>query len=150
MAACLFAAALFTITSCKKSSSSSTTAGTGKPFYCKLNGTAFEPSGGGKYQALSGMFTGIQIIGDGGFVTTIEIYVPSDAVGTYSLSPTGASNFATVYVNSSNREYLSTSGEVKITKSGGNKISGTFHYSAADSTGTMSVTEGEFNDISKI
>ncbi len=147
-AAFLLAATIFSISSCKKSSS--TTTGTGKPFYCKLDGVDFTPSGGGKYQTLSGSIPGIQIIGDGGMVTTIEIYVPSDAVGTYDLNHTGTSNFATVYVNASNREYLSTSGEVKITKSGGGKISGTFKYSAADSAGTISVTAGEFNDISKI
>ncbi len=148
-AALLLAATIFSISSCKKSSSSTTT-GTGKPFYCKLDGVDFTPSGGGKYQTLSGAIPGIQIIGDGGMVTTIEIYVPSDAVGTYDLNHAGASNFATVYVNASNREYLSTSGEVKITKSGGGKISGTFKYSAADSAGTMNVTVGEFNDIPKI
>lgn len=148
-AAFLLAATIFSISSCKKSSSTTTT-GTGKPFYCKLDGVDFTPSGGGKYQTLSGTIPGIQIIGDGGMVTTIEIYVPSDAVGTYDLNHAGASNFASVYVNASGREYLSTSGEVKITKSGGGKISGTFKYNASDASGSISVTNGEFNDIAKL
>lgn len=142
-------ATLFYQCGCTKSSSSSSTTGSGKAFYCKIDGTDYTPAGGGRWQTLSGAIPGIQIIGDTSF-TTMEIYVPSDAVGTYDLNHTGASNFATVYVNASNREFLSTGGEVKITKSAGGKISGTFHFSAADSAGTMTITSGEFNDIPKI
>lgn len=145
-AAIIFAVAALTITGCKKSSS--TSVGTGKSFYMKLDGTEFTPAGGGRYYALTGSIPGIQIVGDTSYMT-IEIYVPSDAVGTYNLDHTGSSNFASVFVNAGSKVYLSTSGEVKITKSAGGKISGTFHYAATGTSGTVNVTDGEFNDIPK-
>lgn len=146
MTAFLFAATLFTIASCKKSSSSPS--GTGKSFYMKLDGTEFTPAGGGRYYALTGSIPGIQIVGDTSYMT-IEIYVNSDAVGTYNLDHSGGSNFGSVFVNAGSKIYLSTSGEVKITKSAGGKISGTFHYTATGTSGTVNVTDGEFNDIPK-
>ncbi len=147
LAVLIFAAVLFSFACCTKKSSTSPS-GTGKSFYCKLDGTDFTPAGGGRYYSLTGSIPGIQIVGDTTF-TTIEIYVSSDAVGTYNLDNTGGSNFGSVYINAGNKTYLSTSGEVKITKSDGSKISGTFHYSATGTSGTTAVTDGEFNDILK-
>lgn len=135
--------------SCKKTTTTApATTGTGKPFYCKIDGTVYEPSGGGRYYVISGGPT-IQIVGDNA-ATTIEVRVTNSAVGTYAITGSGAgNNYGSVYINSSGREYISTTGEVKITKSDGAKMSGTFQFSAADSAGTVNVTVGEFNDIPK-
>lgn len=143
----MFTALLCSFACCTKKSST-TPSGTGKSFFCKLDGTDFTPAGGGRYYALTGSIPGIQIVGDTTF-TTLEIYVPSDAVGTYNLDHAGSSNFGSVFINAGGKVYLSTSGEVKITKSSGGKISGTFHYSATGTSGTTEVTDGEFNDILK-
>jgi len=138
--------ALFGLTCCNKKKDD-TSGGTGKSFYVKLDGTAFEPAGGGRYYAVSSG-SGYQVVGDDAN-TTIEIYISSVAVGTYSLGATGTSNFASVYYTAGSKVYTSTSGEVKITKSAGDKISGTFKYTATGTTGTVQVTAGEFNDITK-
>ncbi len=134
-----------TISSCKKTNNSPTA--TGKPFYCKIDGTEYIPAGGGRYYNLSGAIPGIQIVGDTTY-ETLEIYVSSANTGTYTLGTSGnGSNFASVYVNAGNKVYVSTTGEVKITKSANSKISGTFHYSATGTSGNTEVTDGEFNDI---
>ncbi|MCW3121293.1 MAG: hypothetical protein JWQ38_785 [Flavipsychrobacter sp.] len=133
---------------CKKSSSTTTTpSGTGKPFYCKLDGTAYIPAGGGRFYNVSSG-TGIQIVGDDA-TTTIELHLTAVATGSYALGVNTTPNFASVYYNAGGKEYVSTTGEVKITKSDGTKISGTFHYTATGTAGNVEVTDGEFNDIVK-
>lgn len=141
--AILFVIALTGLFACKKSKTT-TPSGTGKAFYCKLDGTAFEPGTGRYYSVSTG---GIQIVGDNS-ATTLEIRLSSDAVGTYALAGNTTANFGSVYYTASG-ERVSTEGEAKITKSDGTKISGTFHYKATGPAGTVEVTDGEFNDIMK-
>jgi len=143
----VLATALVCLQGCKKKDDNPSPSLTGKPFYCKIDGTDFIPAGGGRYHALNGGgLTGFQIVGDTTF-TTLELYTPSVAVGTYDLNHTSTNDFAGVYINAGSKAYVSTSGELKITKSDGTKISGTFHYTATGSSGTVNVTDGEFNDI---
>ena len=145
-------AVLLLATACKKdnNNNNNNNSGTGKPFYCKLNGTEFIPGGGGRFY-ITPMNT-IQIVGDTTF-TTIEIYVSKSDVGEYTLAsgtPSASNNIASVYINDGNKAYISTSGKVKITKSDGSKISGTFQYDAKDASGNvMHVTDGAFNGIEK-
>ena len=131
---------------CKKSSTSpSGTSGTGKTFYCKLNGKEFETANGRFYKTPIGDGS-IQIVGDTTF-TTIEIYLPKPDAGTYALKNTVPEQ-GTVFINDGSKLYKSESGEVKVTKSDGSTMSGTFKYTAKSTAGeTMEVTEGEFNNI---
>lgn len=149
--AAIIAIAFMGLFSCKKSSSTSTTptsTATGKLFYCKIGGgNSFAPSGA-RYLAIP---TGFMIVGDNAD-TTLEIHLSSDAVGTYTLTNNTSGEFGSVYYNSPTRAYVSTAGEVKITKSSGGLISGTFHYTTSgtgSTTGTVEVTDGEFNDLPK-
>ncbi len=136
--------------SCKKTTTSTpTTTGTGKPFYCKIDGTAYEPAGGGRYYTVGSGPT-IQIVGDDPTTTTMEMYLTNSTVGTYPLTAFGAgNNSGSVFFNAGSKIYESTTGEVKITKSDGTKMSGTFHFTATGTSGTVEVTVGEFNDIPK-
>ncbi len=144
----VLAIGLFGLSGCtKKKDDPSGGGGTGKAFYMKLDGVVFEPATGGKYNAVGGGAS-YQIAGYDAS-TTIEIRVSSVAVGTYPLGASSTSNYASVYYSAGGKEYVSTTGEVKITKSAGDKISGTFHYTATGTAGTVQVTEGEFNDIPK-
>jgi len=140
---------LISLFGCTKKKDNSTS-GTGKPFYVKLDGVAFEPAGGGRYFDISAAGGGgIQIVGDDAN-TTIELRLTAATVGTYSLGASGAgNNSASVYYTSGGKVYISTTGQVKITKVDGDKITGTFSYTAVGSAGTVAVTEGEFNNIPK-
>ena len=146
----ILALGLISIFGCTKKTTT-TSSGTGKSFYVKLDGSAFEPAGGGRYYDVSAAGGGgIQIVSDDA-TTTIELRFTAATVGTYALGVAGSgANSASVYYNSGSREYTSTSGEVKITKVDGSKISGTFSYSATGIAGTVTVTAGEFNDIPKM
>lgn len=134
---------------CKKSSNptpANNSTLTGKPFYCKIDGTEFIPNGGGRYYKPNANI--MQIVGDTTF-QTMEIYATSDAVGTYPLNDTTGMKFGSLYINAGPKLYKSVEGELIITKSDGTKISGTFHYKAVGASGTVNITDGEFNDIPK-
>ena len=139
------AMAVISLAGCKKKEDNPASSASGKAFYCKIDGTEFTPAAGGRFYAFP---TGFQIVGDTSY-TTIEIYTPSVNVGSYPLKHTTDNDFASVFVNAGSKHYISTDGELKITKSDGVKISGTFHYTATGASGTVNVTDGAFNDIPK-
>ena len=77
-----------------------------------------------------------------GTANSVEIILPDFSTATYSITSTSGNSLEFL---SNSVAYQATSGTVKITTNGGNKISGNFNV--AFSSGTLTGLSGQFTDI---
>lgn len=135
--------------SCKKddndSQPSPTPVDTAVYFDCKLNNVAFVDDA--FFADYSGIGTSRIIAQNNDELMRIDF--GSETTGTYQFSNSGANTIKYFDINSN--EYISTSGSITITKydKAAKKLSGTFTgtLSKVIGTGTITITEGKFNNI---
>lgn len=82
----------------------------------------------------------------------ISLLITGESEGTYQLSVIPLiTEFGASYLNETNIEgaYVATSGEVILTKvdTVNSIVSGEFHFMAANATSTISITNGEFDNL---
>jgi len=139
------AVVLFTLGSCAKKTTSTPAASTTPSFSATMNGTATtftgSASSGANYFQINGVNTSTY---------TVELFLYKvSSTGTYSLAANNGSDSYSAISSQSGQSWTSTSGTVTIsTYDATNKlVSGTFSITATGS-GSMSVTNGSFSNIS--
>ncbi|EOZ98503.1 hypothetical protein A33Q_1157 [Indibacter alkaliphilus LW1] len=109
----------------------------------KIDGTDWKGSGNSQVVGVAGITT-TSIAAGATNRSAISITIMDDKAGTYDLA-----NVAS-YTDQNQTVYMANSGTLTISKFEGNKISGTFSFTARPALGSgnnISITEGKFTDV---
>jgi hypothetical protein len=143
----MFLSSLFIFTNCSKVESVLNTG----IVQCKINGAAW------KSTILSTAYISVTSPAATSTLTAIGtdskkiviLFSKHVTVGTYT-STIDTNSFVATYVDANNKSYISTGGVVQVTEvDSDGKISGNFYFTAAETSGTVSITEGVFTKVVK-